>query len=441
MACELSDGVQLHFLESGIKIQVFDLTTRKNSEKYSHAKAKITQEAGDLLADHGIHQEPVELQIGGQFQGRYFFPKDSLERSGDDAWLTVYDAAKILDYGAISQHYGEVVVGDVVEYIISHRDDPHGVITGWRAVDRSIVEEERQNVEEDVVENINGTDADQATDGWGGAINGTIHTIQRILDNVYNRDNLFTVNKFRGVDFDDVSPGDALREVEGVFGFTSWVDDTGTLWIGHPEAIPTQRHAISGLPTDTTYAMKDYNVTMGASPVTFVMLKGRSHFYGENVDGEIGAEPGDLLHPVAQSYIEGDDGEVAPGLSIVPDQQLNIWELASLEDAARNLLIRESMKYRNGNISFNGAASTNKAKLASMDVGDVIMVNDFIKSHCQGHVDAGSFIVTEVQHKIRSGDAWSVTVEVGSAPPNIVNESMYWNAGQVDPIAYYDDKS
>lgn len=433
MACDMN-GPDLVFLESGFSVKCRDLTTRSSRSRYSHAKIQLTKEDGDRVAREATAWEPVDVRFDGHVQSRYIYPDDSLEIGYDESWLKVYDARKVLDRGVITNHFDDVEVGEVMDYIMSHRDDPHNALTGWKAVTPELAEQSRQDAEEDIVEAIHGSDASAARSGWKGTVNDTLGSAARFVGFMGKADGM-PHNSFKGLSFEDISPNSAIRKVEQMFGFTSWVDANGTLWIGQPEALPSNRHAVSGRSSDKTYAMKEYNVVQGASPVTMVRLNGETHWYGGNMDGNIwnGGEPEDKLFPIAEAYIEDPEtGDVADGQIIAPDEPHNIWDLDSLEYAATQILLNQTFQFKNGSIVFNAAASTKTQKLAQIDVGDVIMVADFIGDSCNKEADGGSYVVNEVQHKVSPQQGWRITCEVGSVPPNIETTGVYYNASDDD---------
>ncbi|QRV15019.1 hypothetical protein JMJ58_19245 [Haloterrigena salifodinae] len=427
MTCQYG-GATVHFLKSGLEYDVFDLSTEAEKTRYSHARLTVRDEDGKEIAREAVDAEPVEIRISGTVQNRYLYPEESLKIHRENAKFRLYDARKILERGVLSEHFAEVNVGDVTDYIFENRDDPHDVLTAIKAVNKSLLEEEKQDAQEDIVEAIHGSGSDAARSGWKGAINDGLAIAADFLGRAGKTQGM-PHNTYKGLEFDDISPNDALKMVENEFGFSSWVDNGGVLWLGLPAMKPSNRHAVSGLPTDKAYCMKEYNVVRGAHPVSVVKVNGETHWFGGNTDGNVwnGGEPSQELYPMAEAWVEDEDGEIASGKVITTDDPLKIWDLDSLEDAARNMLISATQDYRNGNIIFNGMASEQKEKLAQMTVGDIIMVADYIEDHCNNAAQGGSYIATSVQHKFSPRRGWSITVEVGSIPKSIKTMAVYYS--------------
>lgn len=428
MSCSITSPI-ITFLKSSRSFEIKDLSTRSSRSRYNMAKIKVSKEDAGVIAQNALHMEPVTVSFDGTIQNRYIYNTDSLEIHRDSGWLKLYDAQKILDRGVLTNHFVEVTVGDVMDYIIERKDDPHGAITGWKAVTPELVEQERQSSEEDIVELVNGSDADADTSGLGRAINSALGSISRFVG-FMGKSNGMPYNEFRGLDLEDVTPNGAIKMLENMFGFASWVDNQGVLWIGQPEAIPNERHVVSGKPEDKAYAMKDYNVIEGAFPITLVRLNGETHF--NSLEGE--------LFPIAEAaIIDPVTGERAEGAKYSPDDSRSIWELEALEDAATQVLLQDAFSHKNGTIVFNGAASTEKEKLAKIGIGDIIMVGNAVSEHCNKQVDGGSWVVSEVQHKVSPERGWKVTCKVGSVPPEIETTSLYYDPANDD--AYRDLES
>ncbi|UBF22610.1 baseplate hub [Halorubrum tailed virus 25] len=427
MTCSLKGGPDLKFLESGLTLNIRDLTTRSSRGRYDHAKIQLSKKDGDLLAREGIPNEPVHVVFDEVVQNRYIYPKDSLEIGHREAWLKIYDARKILDSGILSNYFNEVEVGDVMDYILENREDPYNVITGWKAVTPETAEQSRQDAEEDVREFLLGADADAPQTGLiSGPLYNGIGALARFIG-FMGKSQAMPYNTFRGLDFEDVSPNQAIAIMEDTFNFQSWVDNDGILWIGQPEANPQNRYIISGSSEDREYVMKEYNVTEGSNLVTQIEITGKTKW---GVDSDIlrGGESKNELFPIAKAYIVDDDGNPVPGPKLAPSRPVDIWDLAALEDAATQALVNEQLNFRNGTIVFNGAASKDKDTLAQMGVGDQVIVGDYISHHCANEADGGAYVVEEVQHKVNTRTGWSITAKVGTIPPEIDSASFYWNA-------------
>lgn len=425
MTCPLKNGFDLVFLESGLSVKIRELTTRSSRGRYDHAKIMLSKKDGNRVAREAIPREPIQIRFGNVVQNRYYYPRDSLEIGHRKSWLKIYDARKILDKGVLKNYFNEVKVGEVMDYIINNRDDPYGVISGWKATNEETVQKVRQDAEEDFVETIRGQDSDAARDGIKGAINDAIGALGRFIG-FYGKSSGFPYNTFRGLSFEDVSPNQAIAILENTFGFQTWVTNDGTLWIGQPESNGQNRYIIPGTSKDRTYVLKEYNVVSGSNPVTQVEVTGKTK-WGIDTNIVRGEEFKNDLYPIAKAYIKDENGNPKPGAKVSVEAK-DIWDLATLESAATQVLYNEQLNFRNGSIVFNATSSKNKDNIARMNVGDQVVVGDYITKHCSTKADGGAYVIEEVQHKVNTRTGWTTTTKVGTIPPTIGSASFYYNA-------------
>jgi hypothetical protein len=413
MTCKIADGITLNFLRSGLVLQSHDLSTRSERGRYAHVKANITRKAGDLVNDSGIVGEPVTLTFGGVAQNRYIYGSESLELSGDEAWLTLYDARKILSYGRISKTFDEVTLEDVAEYIVDNRDDPENVITGVRVLDEETASEITQSRAETLIEFWGGENADLST-GFLRYADLAAAFITRVAFRI-----ALTKVDDGGFDFEDVSPDAALRMVEDEFAVDSWVETDGTLWIGKPEGRPINLHGVPPNIEESGYSIADYNITKGVTPVTSVRLEGASSWKKQE-NPWVG--PNAKLYPIAEAWLPGEEGA-----AIAPDEKVRLYEPAAVERRAEAMLIEAAKAERNGNIVFNGLASEKQDELATMSVGDVLVVAPQIENYCHQQTEGGVFVVEEVQHKVNTRQGWRIVAEVAAIPDEIETMAVWYD--------------
>ncbi|WP_143421023.1 hypothetical protein [Halorubrum halodurans] len=357
-------------------------------------------------------EEPVLLKFGDVVQNRYIYESDSLRLANDKAWLTLYDARRILNSGVISNKFDEVSLEDVVSFIVEEREDPFNAITGYAFPDES-ANAETQSWKEQYVEAVAGEDVD-ANDG---GLLGFVETAGAFLTGLI-ADATFIRRDKGGFDFEDISPNDALKQVEAEYGVEAWVNEEGVLYVGRPESSPNNRHVVPPNIRESPYVISDYNITKGVTPITNVHLTG-TQTWQKTGDGMFDGNK--ALYPIGRATIEGQDGG-----TYAPDEPLRLRSPEALERAARNRLIDLAMSERNGNFVLNGFASTEPEKLVTMSVGDTLVVAPNIGEYCTKDVDGGVFVVEEVQHRIDTRNGWKVTAEVGAVPDNITTSSVWY---------------
>jgi len=433
MTCELGD-LSLKFLESGIEIRPHDLNIRTQRVNYSHAKAKVSHKAALLIEDVAYDGEPVEVYLAGTFQNRYLYPAETLEINRQDGFLKLYDARKVLDSGVLTGYYDEVEVFEIMDEIFEHRKDPYGVLKGWSATDPSLIDAEKQDAGEDVYEAVRGAGYSPPREWWSKPI---VEAVGMLANKATWFSPDMEKNTFAGLDLEDVSPNQALRKLEQTFGFTSWVDRDGILWIGHPEVGTFDYHVVSGRPRDKAYSLSQYNIVRTDNPVTMVRLNGKTKWFKGDLENTPD-KPGDELFPIAEAWVVGDDGDVAEGRVLAPEDPIDVWDLETLDAVARRYLAQANAEYRSGSIMFNSAASTEKAALVGMKPGDVVLVSNFIEE-CVDTMQGGAFTVEEVQHGLSTRRGWRTTVEVGVIPPEVDSMAVYYDA--TDDEAYSDLRS
>jgi len=429
MTCNLKGGPKASFLSSGLSVKCRDLSTRSSHSRYSYAKIKVSLEDGEKIAKEASEWEPVIITIDEIVQDRYIYPPKTLEIGHKEAWFKIYDARKILDRGVLSNHFDEVKLEEVMNYIMDNRDDPNGAITGWKAVTGDVMQKEVQTLEQDWNEILNGKDAEQAT-GLSKFITDTLATFTKHAEFMTGAGQGTLVNTYSGLTLEDDSPNSAIQKLEDTFSLDTWVDKDGILYIGKTEMAPRSSHLITGASSDTDYSMKEYNVTRGASSISGVRLTGKpttSTETGGFLFNLANPESPTMLYPIAEAFIVDSAGELADGPVATPEEPVDIYELATLEEAARNYLQQSFYQYRNGSIIFNGTQSDNMESLAKMAVGDRIVVGEAISKHCNTKADGGAYGVKEVQHKISPRQGWKITTEVVQLAPPIESTSVYYD--------------
>lgn len=399
MTCGLSEGAELHFLASGIRVIPYRATIQVNKHELSHARVKLSREAGELVDGYHRKHEPVEIKVDGEVIGRFYIPNQAVNLDGEDAWLKLYDPRKILEHGSINRYYDKISAQDIIEDIYDELEDPYGVITDIRFAQESI----RDEISEDFR-----------------------HTYDILVDDNFElleKADLWvlrTVNKYTGwlgeeggFDFEDVSPAEALKMVMDEFEVESWVDHNGVLWLGAPEMDAKLYAAAPG-----ELAVSEYNITelmtqtRGVKiegPYTVVWQDSRRSMWG--LVGASGLNIDDHLRAVGMATI-GYSGDI-----ITETIDKNVNSLEALEDIAARTLRRRLFEDRNGNLVINGDLSDpSDEPLQHITIGDLVALVPPPDRECQEKIDEGLFLVTGVTHELHPADGWTVTIRVGQLP-------------------------
>ncbi|WP_136350901.1 hypothetical protein [Natronorubrum bangense] len=380
---------------------------------------KISREAAALLVDRheeeGLEYEPVIISVGGVDQGRYVYdPEEVRTVQGDQqAWVTLSDPLTRLNRTTITQVWDSVTVDDAIQKIVGMIDDPHNAITRVDYIDEGVEGADSFNNRAIINQLVNLSEDAMTTAERTQGSNSRLSRLRRFVEN-YNVWKIETAMDLMpyvdapdyqgGFEFEDTPLLDALFQVCNEFGLVPWVKTDGTLWIGLPELADTRVIPIYGDPSIDKYVIQQYNVTRGHSHAHKVTARGSSWRY-RSADRSTAN-----LYPEAEAWV-GDGDKV-----ISFDEPIRVRSATALERYVRGVLINEYARYKNGNIVFNGIASTDSVHLVELGIGDSIFVSPQIEQHCDDNVDGGHFVVNEIQHDINTRVGWQITATVGGLP-------------------------
>ena len=396
--CDLADGIELHFLNSGIRIRPYEVWTRQQRHKYSHARAKISRAAAELLEERRVFKEPMQVLIGGIANHRYYLPDDGITYGEEQAWVELLDPLKILEEETIEESYNSITLSNVVNDIFDLRNDPKRVIRRVEIISPDVANE--------YSEDINGNLGRISPIRDSGFINWTVGNLVRIgafFDQMEIEEG--------GFFFDGETLADALLQIEEEFSVISWVDVNGTLVVGFPEARTSNVIAVYGDPEVDNVFISQYNV--GTSRNSLVTLRGRSTPYNYFHDS---ADNADLMenatYLVAEATLPGRDGRYGE-----LDEPIRARSQQQMETIVRRKFEDAYIDHNSGNIEFSGMSSDDQESLARLNVGDYIGVAPQIKNFCDKEFEGGRFVVNRVQHNINPRVGWSITAQVSRLVP------------------------
>ena len=402
MTCEFGTSLALLFQKSGIEAYPTELDLRSKARQFAHGRATFGESAGQVIGQSYIEAEPVIVSYDGEYSHRLYIPSDSIEfrRQLDrptTAHVELHDAIQILERGTIEKSFGEASVGEVIDYIFEHRDDPSDVLTGYRFT----TEEERQQTKT-AVDITAGVDV-----GLG-------------IDYVFDVPFEFKEeNIYRGFEFDGISPLDALTEVLNEYNLDYRVENDGTVVFG---TFGQSGNVFTVSDDESDFQLSQYNVTTSANRTNAVRLRGSYITVPEA--GSLTAAAGSAkLRPIAEATAGGLTGDA------LQLEAKGVDSLSQLQNIATRALIQELMDDVNGNLVIDALATEDNTALAELAVGDNLIVTESIKEYCDANVVTGVFLVNSVHAKARQRTGWTINVDISQVafPDAIQTETFFFD--------------
>lgn len=404
MTCgELGSGIELHFLESGVRVQPVEGRISEERRGFQEAEFEISEEAGLVVQENHLEAEPVHIKIGGHTGYRMFIPEDAISfRHSLDrdtiAHLQLRDAIEVLDRGIISRNFTAAPIPVIVDYILERRDDPNDVITGVRLAD------------EDMKSFMEGQLLGSVSSGIG---------VQEKIDIVYDNFAIGPSEPVAGYDFQDASPLKALLRILRQFETNAWVTREGVLIVGPDES---WGEVMTVLKTDDLEKLANYTITQMSSNTKSVKARGqwrRRIRAGNEID---------LNAQAIAERIDVDDGASRAAGEVQVDS------LSALEDAVVLGLVTSAMEETAGTIEFDGfvLSEDEKDKVVNMRTGDHIIVDDRVPNACKNRertFRGGHMNINSIQHRWNSREGWRIILDVAEIPgeDEIDVRSFYYN--------------
>ncbi len=410
--CVLTDGVEIEFLNRGLKIRPYEIQTRAERHKFSYSRVKVSNRAAELIQDYEAYKEPVEVSIGGILQGRYFVPADGViyEDELEQAWVELLDPLKVLEDETISRSYNSITLEEIVGDIYSLKNDNNNVLTGFEVLNEQTAALAERNLRGQVEDRI----------GRGRIARAISWTYQQLGNSALMQSGLPAIEG--GFDFDEATLYQALLEIEKAFGVVVWSDKNGVLCVGLPESRDVNAIAVFGDPDRDKVSISGFNVGTSRNSLAYLQARSTTAAYRIPLPLTM-AKFGDSrdVHFVAEAFVPGMEGNDA-----VVEDPIRVRSQEEMEDVVRRKFIDAYMSHNSGNIEFNGLSSDDKTTLAQLTVGDYVGVSTERDNVCGRGIEGGRFIVRRVLHNINARVGWQITVEVSRmAPEPTINSVVY----------------
>lgn len=443
MTCELTEGIRLEFLSSGIEVRPYDADIRARRRNFAHGNFELSEEAGQLIAEERTDAEPVMVKFGGVPARRMYVPADAVTFERDlngftKAELTLLDARRVMERGSMTESWSAISFGDAIDRIMAEVDDPEGVITSYSFVSKEDSEQVRRRL---LGENRSLEQAQEEgagirfyVPGGGSIVTAAEETSTQLLRFIDQNTGIDALSDevFAGFDFDKVSPMQAMNRVVTEFEENWWVEPDGSLYIGTDG---TRGQVLGTVAGDNSIALSRYSVTSDGNRVNTVQVSGpynatieasadNTWLSGLNIADKIkGQKNIKLIAEASDPTIDG-SAYAAP-----PSEQKTQSTPEALERAAVGLLTQKMMDENSGSIAVNGLASRNVEGLAKLDIGDHIVIDRSIETRCDKDVLTGPFIVTSIQHRVNDRQGWHIELKVARVPDydSIRSRSVFYD--------------
>jgi len=409
--CALPEQCEIHFLESGIRVLPYELTTETPYHWLSNAKAKVSREAGELIKTSHSEAEPVIIKINGTPQDRYVFSNDSINMKGEDAHLDLWDSLAVLKRGTIQKQFPYGELKEIINYVIDNKDDPSSVITGVAHPGEEISQKSTGDFLGKRRANI--ARGSGKLDDIADSVRTTLLDIAEASANFVGMD-----IQEGGIYIERESPWVAVKKTMKEFSFTPWVDTEGKFHYASPMA--GTGNTVNVEVNTGSYRLNEYNFFEPAEQPASTLIRGTYQ-----MDGLID-RPMKGVYLVGEAYYPG-----GAKCSIPQGEPRDLHSLEAVESAAARTLNEQWMQVNSGNFVINSANSASKSTLASMRPGDVTVVSgSFENCKDSDQVVEGAYMINGVTHELGGKEGWQTTIQVSLAPPAMETDSYIYDTRQ-----------
>lgn len=399
-SCGVS-GVTMYFERSGIVVSPFELDVMEDENKMSHARARVSYEAGDLLANNVAGREPVSIWSEKTKVGRFMLPDNYLELGEDDAHIKMHDELQIFQKVEINKDFGgSWTLSDVIDYIYTQieEEDHNGVIIDWKESEENIGSEERYSTGGGIASR--GLGALEDFTGGQSLIKTAGEGLESMARNRYS-----FLSDDANLQFDGENGLSALMKVADEYGVDVFTKNDGVMYIGSEE--DDVDFFIGSFDRDH-YNLINYSVPPEVAGVKGCVVEGQ--------------EVLSLEHDSAWEIITGDNNVYMRGIALRDDVddgnivtiQHDSRDGSTLSQVAENKL-REIVARNDGGSATVDLLSSDRAlygdepDIRHVSIDDVLVVPDDPSGMCQ-RVPDGIYFIDSIHHKINPRVGWTINL-------------------------------
>jgi hypothetical protein len=285
MACEDVSNWTIQFPwvpgEDGpYEIRPIQMSFKMNRRRYDYCRAKFPYEVGYSMKDSTdnpdriLHYQTIaNVKYGGKTIRKLLFKPDWVDYGRKYTHIQLQDLHRSLADGSIDMKRSNISIFDAYEKII-------------KGAENDLIKGIRYNLPDGatVLASTDGnTDVGDATPDVPPSVN-EVHSnddagspeednaIEDVSENTEG-ENAFQSVKIDELDFEDVTPEDAIQKFNSIFSVQSWITDDRVLNVGIPEGGKDSHIAA---PNDNrVWRYKDPQTKPGREPIKTVFVKGK----------------------------------------------------------------------------------------------------------------------------------------------------------------------
>lgn len=406
-----------------VEIRPLTMDFQRNRNQFDFARAKFSKGVAEHI-ESAVHDEdgalhrprPVVVKLGGLPVHRMLYLPDAIHFGSNNVHIELHDCQKYLDRGVVDYQRQNVRLEDAYRYVFGQRDTSDGEM--FSGIDFSVPESAFEQLDSRMKPGLGPIDLknrktwrlieeQERTDE---------HTVRHQEDvirdleaeNIHN-----IIDGHYALDFEQVSPWEAILEMNEKFGVTTWVAPDGKFWVGSRDATGIDHIAAPDDPR--VWRLVDYNITPPRDPIMKVVVRGKQvHDPNDSLVNNIGEfvnQDRNILDFRMEGVAERPDIDF--GRIIEPED----LEAAAdgLKEVADRKLRNEQKKQWSGNLellpSHSGSVWTD---IRDVQIGDSIVTvpPENNSGECKSSVRLERFWITGVQHKLGEDGEWSLRLNV-----------------------------